>query len=442
MQKVGCRATLWLAAMLCTHMACAVPLTVTNTYQFLDNVSPNSVGITSGLRQQLGANCVVPVGTPCTPQAAGAPFGTTGSASQAGVTLPLNFVAADLTSNHFSVSRAAGILPTGPWALTFINGADTAPPVNTPSLVAASPIGFVGNVLQTAGNSPTFSWTLPPAPPGQAIDAVAVQIRDTTTFLGTNGVGGGGNAVIIFRAALPPSTTSLTIAPGDSRFLGGNTALLPGRTYSLEIQVQDTRNNLSGGGFPNVVTQSRSIPDFQLLPAGSPATYIPTVDTSGPVPVHRFLPISVRAAELIFIDPLVAVGFDYQTSPGNPNFRSVLLPTGFGDNLFDLSLWSGIDWVDTGLDLAGGVEFLFTTLVGAGGVDRFRITGIEPSELVDPFAATAFTTGVSFVADGIFSGTMTPLIAQVPEPQTLSLLLATLGLFGWVGTRRRPRALH
>ena len=80
------------------------------------------------------------------------------------------------------------------------------------------------------------------------------------------------------------------------------------------------------------------------------------------------------AGETIFIDPLVAIGYDYEIGAGDPNFASALLPTGIGDNLFDLWLFDGLGMpFDTGTDLTGGVTFDF----GPGGVSRFRILGIE-----------------------------------------------------------------
>jgi hypothetical protein len=279
----------------------------------------------------------------------------------------------------------------------------------------------------SGGNSPTFDWSLPP---GQPINSIAFQIRDLGDRRGVNNV-----ATIIYRRAFAPTTTSHTVVPNGPGFFGGHTALQPNHAYSLEIQLQDTRNNQAGGGFANVASQSRSFFDFELLPPNAPPNvHLPMIDTSGPVPVHRFQPIPVVAGQTIFIDPLIAIGYDYQTSSGNPNFRSTLLPTDIGDNLFDLWLWGGIDWFDTGTDLVGGVEFLF----GPGGVDRFRITGIEASESIDPFSSTAFITGVSFVADGVFSGTMTPLVVNVPEPNTLAMLLAGLAVGGWASRRYRP----
>lgn len=47
-----------------------------------------------------------------------------------------------------------------------------------------------------------------------------------------------------------------------------------------------------------------------------------------------------------------------------------------------------------------------------GGVDRFRVLGIESSAGLDPNNVTAFVTGLAFVTDGQFTGTMTPIIAQ------------------------------
>ncbi|WP_438885194.1 hypothetical protein, partial [Bacillus cereus group sp. BC244] len=48
----------------------------------------------------------------------------------------------------------------------------------------------------------------------------------------------------------------------------------------------------------------------------------------------------------VFIDPDIAVGYDYIVNSG-PSIASVLLPT-FGDGLYDLWLWNGSEWVATG----------------------------------------------------------------------------------------------
>ena len=54
--------------------------------------------------------------------------------------------------------------------------------------------------------------------------------------------------------------------------------------------------------------------------------------------------------------------------------------------------------------LTAGVEYAFA----AGGVDRFRILGIEALAALDPNDAVAFVTGLTFTDDGRFTGTMTP----------------------------------
>jgi hypothetical protein len=73
------------------------------------------------------------------------------------------------------------------------------------------------------------------------------------------------------------------------------------------------------------------------------------------------------------------------------------------------------------------------------------VTGIDPAAGIDPTNALAFVTALTFVSNGSFTGTMTPITAQValvPEPGTAGLLaagIAGLGLFGCGGkVSRRP----
>ena len=58
--------------------------------------------------------------------------------------------------------------------------------------------------------------------------------------------------------------------------------------------------------------------------------------------------------------------------------------------------------------------------------------------MLDPFSSTAFVTGLTFVADGSFTGTMTPITQFVPVLSPLSLAAAGL-LPLMVTTRRRPQ---
>lgn len=128
--------------------------------------------------------------------------------------------------------------------------------------------------------------------------------------------------------------------------------------------------------------------------------------------------------ELLYIDPTVAVGYDYLLDSG-PNFTSVLLPS-VGDGHFSLYLWNGTEWtLDSTLD--SGIQHAF----GGAGVDRFRITGIETSAGLDPNSATAFVTGLTFAATGQASMHMNPITQVVPEPETYAMFLAGLGLLGW-----------
>lgn len=170
-------------------------------------------------------------------------------------------------------------------------------------------------------------------------------------------------------------------------------------------------------------------------------------DPPGSSPANPLLPVVTQTGfdfdfnigninDRIFIDPVVAIGYDYIVNSG-PNFQSVLLPTGIGDNLYDLFLFNpGLNmFVDSGVDITGGTVHNF----GVGGINRFSIRGIETAAGLNPDNPNAFVTGLTFVGSGQVTMSMNPIRFDtggqpVPEPSTIVLLgLGLLGLcvFQW-----------
>lgn len=168
----------------------------------------------------------------------------------------------------------------------------------------------------------------------------------------------------------------------------------------------------------------------------------------GETPENPLMPVTTDAGfdfdfdvvlnETVFIDPIVAVGYDYIVNSG-PLFASVTLPVGIGDDSYDLLLWDLATsmYVDAGT-LTGGVEHFFA----AGGIDRFRILGIEASELLDPADATAFVTGLSFASTGRVNVSQNPITfdtdsAQGPIPEPTTWMLLSGALLGFGAMRKR-----
>jgi hypothetical protein len=130
--------------------------------------------------------------------------------------------------------------------------------------------------------------------------------------------------------------------------------------------------------------------------------------------------VAVTANTLMYIDPSTVGNFQYQTGAGNPNFTSVVLPIGIGNDIYSLALCNG-----TSLGTVTGGE---TYAFASGGVSCFDVSGIAASS----GSGEALATGLTFAASGTFTGTMDPLTqtsSAVPEPSTLALwALGVLGM--------------
>lgn len=142
-----------------------------------------------------------------------------------------------------------------------------------------------------------------------------------------------------------------------------------------------------------------------------------------------FAPVPRRSP--VWVDPDIAIGYDYTMSVGGPAIEGVIVPAALanGDELFVL------EFAGHTVELKAGTQYSFTDLV-AGGVTTFRLSGIDTNEALDPTNPNAFVTGLVFGAGGSddFSVTMKPLVVSVPEPSSVALLGAGLG---WLAWRRR-----
>lgn len=136
----------------------------------------------------------------------------------------------------------------------------------------------------------------------------------------------------------------------------------------------------------------------------------------------------------VFIDPIVAVGYDYVVENG-PNITSVILPD-IGDGEYEVYGFDGVDFNIFLGDAYANIAFDFVL----GGVDQFQVLGIEVSEMLDPTDQTAFITGLTFASAGPVTMSQTPVTFDVPVssvPETSTLPLLGLGLLSFISLRRR-----
>lgn len=220
--------------------------------------------------------------------------------------------------------------------------------------------------------------------------------------------------------------------PAQAGFDSGNGVdflTLPGSRTPTVVDLQDTTNVPAPGDEPGVWR-------FEIRNGSAP----------GSSPDNPLLPIvidggynfdfGVILGQQVWIDPIVAIGYDYILNSG-PLYDSVTLPTGIGDDLYDLYLWdaTGMSWTfNTGL--AGGSQHFF----GGSGVDRFRVLGIETTANLDPLDPLAFVTGLTFAGAGTVNMDMLPITFNTgPIPEPGSAWLMAVGMTGLLVRRRRRR---
>lgn len=220
--------------------------------------------------------------------------------------------------------------------------------------------------------------------------------------------------------------------PAQAGYDAGNNInffALPGSLTSSVLNLANTSNvgqdtpGLWTMAIRNGQTSDGSSPDAPLLPN--------IVQADG-----WHFDFNIDLNQRIFIDPLVAVGYDYVVNSG-PNFQTGLFPVIAGDtdgyDVFGFNLGTSMFDINLGHVNAGDV-FDF----GAGGVSRFGLRDIDVTAGLDPTDTQAFVTGLTFVSAGAVSMTQNPIsidVSSVPEPSTIALLLA--GLLGCTGLRRR-----
>jgi hypothetical protein len=391
----------------------ALPVTITTPFINLENDGVNSSGFSVGQFFRVGANAISPNGAAGTTVTSS----TVNTVNGQTVTRNVSFSPSPLLPNFYSSKYAINTALLGAYTLTATNGTNTASSVlQLPVGTAIAPFVQSISLAGTAAN-PTFTWSPPPA---TTVNGYRINIYDDAIRVGNNS----GQVASINVA---PTVTSHTVTAADFTVPGYGLTL--GKNYTIEIGLIQTRDGTSTNlGNENLASISRSYANFSPTLGGGPPVNLPVVLSNGSFQFN----VAVVPGVTYYIDPPVATGYDYQIGAGDPNFKTVTLPTGVSGtfNLLRKDSNGNLVFVTA---LVGGQTYDF----GVGGVSFFEVTGIDPAANLNPLNTTAFVTALTFTGSGVFSGTQTPIVfntGNVPLPA--SILLLGIGFIGIVRSRK------
>ncbi|MFT3718815.1 hypothetical protein [Pseudorhodoferax sp.] len=404
-----------LALCLAASASAHADIVIGNAFINFETRGLNSLGFTDGTFLRFGANSVIDSATGTAAGISGIATTTdlaTGELVQRTISYNPGPVVPNFFSRYLPLTTNAPPPPNAyqPWTLNFSNGSQSASTV-VRMQAGSAPIGFVSSIaLSGTAAAPNFRWT-PPA--SDAVQGYRVNIYDRSLINNNPANGPLSTGQVV---SLDLQRTDYTVDP--SHFSVPGYAFVLGKPYTIEISALQTRDGSTDTRNSNLQAMARVYADFTPTDNGDQQVQLPVRRDDGSFAFN----FTVVPDQLYYIDPSVAVGYDYQTGAGDPNFRTLVLPSDIGDGRYDLWLWDGSDWLLAAHDWLGGQVFDF----GLDGVDRFRVTGIEVAAGLDPEDTTAFVTGVSFTGAGRFTGTQTPItqeVQDVPEPPVGALLL-------------------
>ena len=225
----------------------------------------------------------------------------------------------------------------------------------------------------------------------------------------------------VFDGAPPGQTTPLSGAP-----LGGFSENGRAFMHGLREQSIDTLGACVDGSWAACGVDSAQeggrTPSSPLLPG----TTSVLESAAGTVESGSFL-VQPTPGEMIYLDPAFADIYAFQVT-GNL-FASLELPSTDTQSISAATILLTDGEVERTFLIGNG--FSFVDVLGHG-VETFFLYGLEGWLLADLVAGFTFVTG-----DLAMVQTLTLVTAPIPEPETYALLLAGLGLLGFVARRRR-----
>jgi hypothetical protein len=220
---------------------------------------------------------------------------------------------------------------------------------------------------------------------------------------------------------------------GNTGWVNSNYVIDTAGSYRLRFGAANWNDQIFDSG----LAFSGLLLDGNVIGDGSSADNPLLPDTIGPNGEFQFS-FSATAGQTVWIDPIVATGYDYVLGAGSPNILSAIFPELGDANGYEIYALNDLS-TPLFTNVIGGQLVNF----GPGGIAGFALRGINAALGIDPTNGGAFVTGLTFNVAGLtnISISQTPVTTfvpgGVPEPTTWAMMIIGFGLVGAAMRRRR-----